>query len=410
MQQAIAQAQRGERPVAVLFVDIDHFKHINDSLGHAIGDRVLVEVARRIVSNVRSSDTVARLSGDEFVVLLPEAGGVEGVVRVVAGISAAIADLLQIEGHRLRMSASIGVSLFPKDGREAATLLTNADLAMYHAKSAGRSTYRFFSPEMDVQARERFRIDSDLRDALARREFSVYYQPQVESRTSLVTGYEALVRWHHPERGLLSPDAFLRVAEETGLIVSIGDWVLRQACAQCVSWRKRGYRGSISVNLSARQFGQDNLLERVKECLHDSGLPGNSLVLELTESLLVEPTAASMKLLHDLRGLGVQIAVDDFGQGYSSLSYLKRYPITSLKIAQSFVDEIVSESEDRAIVQAVVTLASAMRLQTVAEGVEHDAQAYVLRDMGVDALQGYYFGRAMPASEVKLMCDLTSAA
>jgi EAL domain-containing protein (putative c-di-GMP-specific phosphodiesterase class I) len=238
----------------------------------------------------------------------------------------------------------------------------------------------------------------------------VYYQPQVESRTSLVTGYEALVRWHHPERGLLSPDAFLRVAEETGLIVSIGDWVLRQACAQCVSWRKRGYRGSISVNLSARQFGQDNLLERVKECLHDSGLPGNSLVLELTESLLVEPTAASMKLLHDLRGLGVQIAVDDFGQGYSSLSYLKRYPITSLKIAQSFVDEIVSESEDRAIVQAVVTLASAMRLQTVAEGVEHDAQAYVLRDMGVDALQGYYFGRAMPASEVKLMCDLTSAA
>jgi diguanylate cyclase (GGDEF)-like protein/PAS domain S-box-containing protein len=410
MQQAIAQAQRGERPVAVLFVDIDHFKHINDSLGHAIGDRVLVEVSRRIVSNVRSSDTVARLSGDEFVVLLPEAGGVEGVVRVVAGISAAIADLLQIEGHRLRMSASIGVSLFPKDGREAATLLTNADLAMYHAKSAGRSTYRFFSPEMDVQARERFRIDSDLRDALARREFSVYYQPQVESRTSLVTGYEALVRWHHPERGLLSPDAFLRVAEETGLIVSIGDWVLRQACAQCVSWRKRGYRGSISVNLSARQFGQDNLLERVKECLHDSGLPGNSLVLELTESLLVEPTAASMKLLHDLRGLGVQIAVDDFGQGYSSLSYLKRYPITSLKIAQSFVDEIVSESEDRAIVQAVVTLASAMRLQTVAEGVEHDAQAYVLRDMGVDALQGYYFGRAMPASEVKLMCDLTSAA
>jgi diguanylate cyclase (GGDEF)-like protein/PAS domain S-box-containing protein len=410
MQQAIAQAQRSERSVAVLFVDLDHFKHINDSLGHAIGDRVLIEVSRRIVSNVRSSDTVARLSGDEFVVLLPEAGGVEGVVRVVAGISTAIADLLQIEGHRLRMSASIGVSLFPKDGREAATLLTNADLAMYHAKSAGRSTYRFFSPEMDVQARERFRIDSDLREALARRELSVYYQPQVESRTSLVTGYEALVRWNHPERGLLSPKAFLRVAEETGLIVPIGDWVLRQACAQCVSWRQRGYRGSVSVNLSARQFGQDNLLERVKECLHDSGLSGNFLVLELTESLLVEPTAASMKLLHDLRGLGVQIAVDDFGQGYSSLSYLKRYPITSLKIAQSFVEEIVSETEDRAIVQAVVTLASAMRLQTVAEGVEHDAQACVLRDMGVDALQGYYFGRAMPASEVKLMCGLTSAA
>ena len=410
MHQAIAQAQRTERCVAVLFVDLDHFKHINDSLGHAIGDRVLIEVSRRIVSNVRASDTVARLSGDEFVVLLPEAGGVDGVVRVVAGISAAIAEPLQVEGNRLRMSASIGVTLFPKDGREAPSLLTNADLAMYHAKSAGRSTYRFFSAEMDVQARDRFRIDSDLREALGRQELCVYYQPQVESSTGQVSGYEALLRWSHPQRGLLSPDTFLGIAEETGLIIPIGDWVLRAACAQCMSWRKRGYRGSVSVNLSARQFGQDNLLERVKASLQDSSLPPNCLVLELTESLLVEPTAATMKLLHDLRGLGVRIAVDDFGSGYSSLSDLKRYPINSLKIAQSFVDEIAMESKDRAIVQAVVTLAKAMRLKTVAEGVEQDSQVHVLRDMGVDALQGYYFGRATPASDVKLMSALDPAA
>jgi diguanylate cyclase (GGDEF)-like protein/PAS domain S-box-containing protein len=410
MDQAIAQARRSERSVAVLFVDLDHFKHINDSLGHAIGDQVLIEASRRIRSKVRASDTVARLSGDEFVVLLPEATGVDGVVRVVAGIAAAIGDPLQVEGNRLRMSASIGVSLFPRDGSDASTLLTNADLAMYHAKSAGRATYRFFSPEMDVQARERFRIESDLRDALARRELRVYYQPQVESHTTQVIGCEALLRWNHPQRGLLCPDAFLRVAEETGLIVPIGDWVLRQACAQCRAWRESGYQGSVSVNLSARQFGQDNLLERIKECLRDSGLPAKCLVLELTESLLVEPTEASIKLLHELRSLGIRIAVDDFGSGYSSLSYLRRYPINSLKIAQPFVDEIAHQSDDRAILQAIVTLARAMRLQTVAEGVEHGSQTEVLRDMGVDSLQGYYFGRAAPASEVRLVPALHSAA
>jgi diguanylate cyclase (GGDEF)-like protein/PAS domain S-box-containing protein len=410
MDQAIAQARRSERSVAVLFVDLDHFKHINDSLGHAIGDQVLIEASRRIRNKVRASDTVARLSGDEFVVLLPEATGVDGVVRVVAGIAAAIGDPLQVEGNRLRMSASIGVSLFPRDGCNASTLLTNADLAMYHAKSAGRSTYRFFSPEMDVQARERFRIESDLRDALARRELRVYYQPQVESHTTEVIGCEALLRWNHPQRGLLCPDAFLRVAEETGLIVPIGDWVLRQACTQCRAWRESGYKGSVSVNLSARQFGQDNLLERIKECLRDSGLPAKCLVLELTESLLVEPTEALMKLLHELRSLGIRIAVDDFGSGYSSLSYLRRYPINSLKIAQPFVDEIAHQSGDRAIVQAIVTLARAMRLQTVAEGVEHGSQTEVLRDMGVDSLQGYYFGRAAPASEVRLVPALHPAA
>jgi diguanylate cyclase (GGDEF)-like protein/PAS domain S-box-containing protein len=409
MQQAITQAQRSGRRVAVLFVDLDHFKHINDSLGHAIGDRVLIEISHRLVNSVRSSDTVARLSGDEFVVLLPEVGGIEGVVRVVAGITETIADPIQIEGNRIRMSASIGVSLYPKDGSQASALLINADHAMYHAKAAGRSTYRFFSPEMDAKARDRFRIESDLREALAHRQLQLFYQPQVDSHTTKVGAYEALLRWDHPERGLLSPNAFLGVAEETGLIVPMGEWVLRQACEQCSRWRAQGYRGSVAVNLSARQFGQENLLETVKESLGGAELPGNCLELELTESLLVEPTDATMNLLHDLRQLGVQIAVDDFGTGYSSLSYLKRYPITTLKIAQPFVEEISVDTQARAIVQAIVTLARAMRLRTVAEGVEQISQVQALREIGADLLQGYYFGRAAPASELQLVTESNTA-
>jgi diguanylate cyclase (GGDEF)-like protein/PAS domain S-box-containing protein len=410
MQQAIAYAQRSERRVAVLFVDLDHFKNINDSLGHSVGDRVLIEVSRRIVDSVRASDTVARLSGDEFVVVLPEAGGIEGVVRVVAGISRVIADPIQCDGHRIGLSASIGVSLFPKDGRDASTLLTNADHAMYHAKGAGRSTYRFFSPEMDAKARERFRIEADLREALSKRQLRVFYQPQVDSHTSKVCGFEALLRWAHPERGLLSPGGFLSVAEETGLIVPIGEWVLKQACLQCSRWRARGFDGSVAVNLSARQFGQENLLQTVKQALQGAKLPGNFLELELTESLLVEPTEATMKLLHDLRESGVRIAVDDFGIGYSSLSYLKRYPINTLKIAQPFVEEISAQSEDRAIVQAIVTLARAMSLRTVAEGVEQVSQVDALRDIGADLLQGYYFGRAVPASELQWITESDHAA
>jgi len=334
--------------------------------------------------------------------LLPKAGSVERVVRVVSGITETVSAPLLINGHGLRLSASIGISLFPRDGRDCSALLTNADHAMYHAKAAGRATYRFFSPEMDARARERFRVESDLREALERMQLRLFYQPQVDSHTSRVGGYEALLRWNHPERGLLGPDAFLGVAEETGLIVPIGEWVLKQACAQCSQWHRRGHRCSIAVNLSARQFGQDGLLETVKESLEQSGLGGNFLELELTESLLVEPTEAAMTLLHGLRRLGVKIAVDDFGTGYSSFSYLKRYPINTLKIAQPFVEEVAVGSDDRAIVQAIVALARAMRLRTIAEGVEQVSQVQALRDIGADMLQGYYFGRAVPVTDLQM--------
>ncbi|HEY4038403.1 MAG TPA: EAL domain-containing protein, partial [Burkholderiaceae bacterium] len=407
---ALAQAQRSGRPLAVIFVDLDHFKRINDSLGHAIGDRVLIEVSKRLVNCVRASDTIARLSGDEFVVLLPDAGGVDGVVRVVAGITDAITEPLQITGTRLRVSASIGVSLFPRDGREGSVLLTNADHAMYHAKAAGRARYQFFSKEMDARARERFGIESDLREALQRAQLRLYYQPQIDSCTDEIRGYEALLRWSHPERGLLAPGAFLRVAEESGLIVPIGEWVLEQACTQCSLWHAQGHRKSVAVNLSARQFLQGGLLEKVEGALERAQLSGKFLELELTESLLIEPTEATMKLLHDLRGLGVRLAVDDFGTGYSSFSYLKRYPINTLKIAQPFVEEVAVASGDRAIVQAIVAVARAMHLETIAEGVEQAAQALALRDLGADGLQGYYFGRPVPADELPVHSRMASAA
>jgi len=281
---------------------------------------------------------------------------------------------------------------------------------MYHAKAAGRDTYRFFSPEMDARARERFRIEADLREALQRRELAVFYQPEVDADTGRVEGYEALLRWNHPQRGLVAPDAFLEVAEETGLIVPIGQWVLGQACQQCARWRARGFQGLVAVNLSARQFVQESLLETVRESLQGAGLGGNFLELELTESLLVEPTDATMKLLRDLRQLGVQIAVDDFGTGYSSLSYLKRYPINTLKIAQPFVDEVAVQAGDRAIVQAIVSLARALSLRTVAEGVESAAQVKALREIGVDRLQGYYFGKAAPAPDLRLAAESGQAA
>ncbi len=289
-------------------------------------------------------------------------------------------------------------------------LLSNADHAMYHAKAAGRDTYRFFSPEMDARARERFRIEADLREALLRRQLCVFYQPEVDAGTGRVEGCEALLRWMHPQRGLLSPAAFLGVAEETGVIVPIGQWVLKQACLQCALWHACGFQGSVAVNLSARQFVQENLLETVKESLQEAALAGNFLELELTESLLVEPTDATMKLLRDLRQLGVRIAVDDFGTGYSSLGYLKRYSISTLKIAQPVVEDVAVQADDRAIVQAIVTLARAMGLQTVAEGVGTAEQAEALRQIGVDRLQGYYFGQALPAAELQLAAESGQAA
>ncbi len=400
LHQAILQARRAGTQVAVVFLDLDGFKAINDSLGHPAGDRLLCDVARRLQQCLRESDTVSRLSGDEFIVVLSGMRSMDGVQRVVGSIRAAMTPLFEVRDHQLEITLSMGISIYPRDGQDVSTLLTNADNAMYAAKAAGRDTYRFFSAELDAQARERFQMEMDLRSALRLGEFHVYYQPKVESRSGCINGAEALLRWEHPQYGLLTPDAFLDVAEDTGLIVPIGEWVLRQACRQCRHWHDAGYPLSVAVNLSPRQIRLDGLIDMVSRVLDETGLDGRYLELELTERLLVEPTERTLTTLRALQSLGICIAVDDFGTGYSSLSYLKRLPINTLKIAKPFVDDVAVREDDRAIAEAVVALARAMRLATVAEGVENASQERVLREIGCDAIQGYFFSRAVPAPEL----------
>lgn len=399
IQQAIMQADRSGHGMAVLFLDLDRFKNINDSLGHAVGDEVLCVVAGRLQACVRGTDTVARLGGDEFVLVLTETDNVEGIVRVIASINAAVSQPVRIEGQSMRLTSSIGVCLYPRDGRDGAALLKNADNAMYHAKSDGRDTYRFFAADMDTRAHERFRTEVELRDALERDEFRVYFQPLFNSRTGQLKGAEALLRWLHPQRGLLTPAAFLGVAEDAGLIIPIGDWVLKQAFRQCKAWHVAGHRLSVAVNLSARQFREPGLLEAVQDVLVATELPAEYLELEITERMLVEPTEQTLAILHALHALRVRLSVDDFGTGYSSLNYLKRYPISVLKIDKSFVDDIATSGHDRAIAEAIIALARALDLETIAEGAEQEAQVRVLREIGCDTLQGYYFGKPVPAEE-----------
>jgi len=400
LNQALHKAGRSTQQVAVLFLDLDHFKTINDSLGHPVGDGLLCEVADRLRTCVRASDTVARLGGDEFVVVLSELEGLEATARVVAHLTDAIARPMTIEGHLLQVTPSIGVSLFPRDGRDVSSLLKNADNAMYHAKSAGRATYRFFSEEMDARAHERFRIEADLRRALVNDEFVLHYQTQVDALTGRVTGVEALIRWQHPDRGLLSPATFLPVAEDSGLIVPLGDWILKTACQQARAWKDAGHRVRVAVNLSAKQFNQGGLLESVARVLGDLEMPPQCLELELTESLLVEPTEQTLAVLVGLNTMGVRLSVDDFGTGYSSLSYLKRFPLNQIKVDKSFVQGLTVDSSDRAIVEAVVALARALGLATIAEGVETATQADILRQIGCDTLQGYFFCRPAPAADI----------
>ena len=402
LQQYLLQAERSNEPIAVIFLDLDRFKTVNDSLGHSVGDELLREVAERLRRCVRESDTVARLGGDEFVVVLPEVEDAEGVTRVVRAIIEIVSRPMEISGNAIQMTPSIGISLYPQDGSNVNTLLKNADNAMYHAKSAGRSTYCYFSAEMNVRARERFRIETELRDALINQEFVLYYQKQVDSFSCAIVGAEALLRWQHPQRGLLAPGQFLEVAEESGLIVPIGQWVLQEACRQSKLWLQSGHPLRIAVNLSAKQFKQGmGVLTMVTEALEETALPGCFLELELTESLLVEPNNETLSTLHGLKALGVRLSLDDFGTGYSSLSYLKRYPINQLKIDKGFVDGVSNDPDDRAITEAVIALARSLKLDTVAEGVETEAQLATLRELGCGKIQGYYFGRPVPPSEFK---------
>lgn len=401
LSQAIALARRTGREVAVMFVDLDHFKVVNDGIGHHVGDALLQIVARRMVDCVREGDTVARLGGDEFVIVCTDLADEQDALSVIQRVYQALAVPMQLEGESLSVNASIGVASFPRDGDDVATLLRNADLAMYRAKDAGRGQYQYFKPELNDRVSERIRIESMLRHGLERGEFELYYQPQVSAASGQVSGLEALLRWRNPERGLMLPGQFIHIAEETRLIVPLGAWVLEEACRQWVEWqREHGLSVPVSVNVSVAQLRRDDFVALVREVLERTGAAPSMLELEITESMVMDSPETLIGRLQGLKDLGVRIGIDDFGTGYSNLAYLKRMPVDRLKIDYTFVRDIIVDPDDAAICRAVIAVAHNLRMGVVAEGVESEAQAVYLGRHFCDDLQGYHISRPVPAAEV----------
>jgi diguanylate cyclase (GGDEF)-like protein/PAS domain S-box-containing protein len=402
LEQGIVAARRSGQSLALLFIDLDRFKTINDSLGHQVGDMLLKEVAARMLTCIRKGDTLSRLGGDEFVVTLEGLQQAEDAAQVAGKIIRTLARPMEIGSHTLTTSCSIGISIFPLDAEDDRTLMKNADTAMYHAKEKGRNNYQFFSPEMNVRAVERHTLETALRRAIERQEFVLYYQPQVDIRTGRVVGMEALLRWVHPERGLLAPNTFIAVAEESGLIETIGQWALRTACERAKAWQDAGYPPlKMAVNISPRQLLKPREFSRsITRVLNATGLDPQYLELEMTESLLLHNADENIAMLRKLGKDGVRIAVDDFGTGYSSLSYLRQLPIDTLKIDRTFVRDIESDPEDVAIIQAVVAMGHSLELQVTAEGVESRGQLQALAKLGCDEYQGYLFSRPLPAVEI----------
>jgi len=402
LKQAMA-AQRRVHSVAVAFIDLDHFKFINDSLGHSAGDKLLHEVGQRLRMVLRDGDTVARLGGDEFVLVLNDQTHDDVIFHAMQRVTASLARPFAIDGKELYISCSAGISLYPQDGTDVETLLKNADAAMYRAKEHGRNNFQFYTSEMNCMLNERLALEQNLRRAIDKREFVLHYQPKVDLRSGAVVGAEALLRWQHPERGLLLPDLFIPLAEETGLILPIGEWVLREACAQNRAWQAEGLKPiMVSVNVSARQFRQEGLVATVAGILAETGMDAVHLEMELTESMIMHNTEAAVATLRQLTELGVRLSVDDFGTGYSSLSYLKNLPIDTLKIDQSFVRDIVAgKSDHRVLARAIISIGHSLDLKVVAEGVETAAQTEYLKKHECDEVQGYYFGRPVPADQFR---------
>jgi diguanylate cyclase (GGDEF)-like protein/PAS domain S-box-containing protein len=409
--QAISMARRNRQQLAVLFLDLDGFKHINDSLGHGIGDKLLQAVAARLSAGVRKSDTVSRQGGDEFVILLPEVTHAADAAISAAKIIAELKDALTIGEHRLRVTVSIGISTFPDNGEDAETLIKNADTAMYHAKQSGRDNFQFFRPDMSLRAVERQSLEGQLRYALERQELLLHYQPKINLKTRAITSVEALVRWQHPERGLLLPGQFLTIAEDTGMIVAIGQWVLREACRQTREWLDAGLLAvPVAVNISSLEFGNERFSDGIQVALKNNRLDPKYLELELTESVLMRHAESATKALEKLKAIGVRLAVDDFGTGYSSLSYLTRFPIDTLKLDQSFVHDISSSEDDAIVVSAVITMGKSLRHTVIAEGVETLEQLAFLRAHGCEEGQGYYFSRPVGASQFAKLLETGIAA
>ncbi|MFZ5640685.1 MAG: EAL domain-containing protein, partial [Bacillota bacterium] len=397
---ALVQAQPNQDMLAVLFLDLDRFKIVNDMLGHAVGDRVLKEVAGRIKECLQKSDTIARLGGDEFTILLPRISHEEDAAKVAQKIIQAFQLPWMLGNQEFHITVSVGIALYPNDGDDAESLLKHADTAMCRAKDQGRNNYQLYTPAMNAKIMERLTMENSLRYALKRNEFTVFYQPQVNTASGQITGMEALVRWLHPDRGLVGPVEFIPLAEDTGLIIPIGEWVLHTACAQNKAWQESGLQPvRVTVNISACQFQQQNLVNTVAQALKQTGLDPQWLELEITESALMQDLDFTIKVLQDLRDMGVRISVDDFGTGYSSLNYLKRFPIHTLKIDRSFVRDITDNPEDAAIVSAIIVLAHNLNLNLIAEGVETPDQLAFLKHCRCCEMQGYLFSKPLPAGE-----------
>ena len=413
LKQALASAKKYERLVAILFLDLDNFKRINDTLGHEIGDQLLQSVADRLVRFMRKSDTIARLSGnelektvarlggDEFTVLLTEVRYIQDAAKVAQRIIDLFSQPFKIKDHDIYISSSIGISVYPYNADDVDTLLKNADMAMYHAKDQGRNNFQFYTESMNIATHERFALENKLRKALDLSEFQLYYQPQLNTRSRKIFGVEALIRWIHPDKGLLSPNAFIPLAEETGLILPIGEWILLTACAQNKAWQIAGFEPiHVTVNISGTQFRQNNFVETVTKALNDAVLDPRYLELELTESIFMETTETTITTLKELKALGVRVSIDDFGIGYSSLSYLKRFPIDTLKIDRSFVRDIPTDPNDKAIINAIIAMAHSLNLRVVAEGVETIHQMSFLHKQEIDGMQGYLFSSPLPTDSL----------
>ena len=407
MENALRQSRRTGERMAVMFLDLDRFKNINDTLGHLVGDDLLRHVAQRLSMALRASDTLARLGGDEFVVLLPRVDSRDQVAMVADKLLSVLEAPMDVQEHALHISTSIGVCICPDDGDDADVLLRNADTAMYQAKGGGRNTYRFFTERMNIEADQRYRIESALRVGVRDHELRLYFQPLVDTQSGQVFGAEALVRWQSSLLGLVPPGQFIPIAEETDLIVEIDSWVLTEACAHGARWRQDTGRDlMVAVNLSARQFRRKDLVPFVQRVLAHSGLPAHLLELEITESSLMHNVAEVIQTLDQLVALGVRLAIDDFGTGYSSLAYLKRFPVHKLKVDQSFVRDIGRTDSDLAIVKTVIALAHTLQLDLLAEGVETTTQLVTLRALGCERFQGYLFAKPVPADEVPALLAL----
>jgi diguanylate cyclase (GGDEF)-like protein/PAS domain S-box-containing protein len=400
LSKALASARRRKDKVALLFLDLDRFKIVNDSLGHSAGDFLLKEVAARLKRWAREQDTVARLGGDEFLIVLTDVKDIPGAAIAAERLMDAMIAEFVVQGHRLMVSCSLGISIFPEHGADGETLIKNADAAMYSAKDYGRNNFQFFTGDMNAEVVERLALENSLRLALEKKELFLVYQPQMDIATGRITGLEALLRWQNPESGLVPPDKFIRIAENSGLIVPIGEWVLRTACSQARKWQDEGLLAvPVAVNVSAVQFRQEGFRKLIGTVLRETGLAPQYLELELTESLLLSNADVTLSVLRELKAMGLKLAIDDFGTGYSSFSYLKHFPVSKLKIDRSFVRDVAVNPDDAAITTAIISMAKSLNLKVIAEGVEDEAQMTFLRARQCDEIQGYYFSKPLAPEE-----------